>query len=83
MAHPGLQQEHELYVCYRLGAMLFVPHFVRPEWVAPAYGVTRRTYTSGELEAMGARECVRPLWPRLGHDAIEAQRRPVRGANGR
>lgn len=70
MAHPNTLEQHELYVCFLLKNVLFVPHFVRSGWVGPGYMRTLRLYTRQQLESMGAAETVRALWPRLGHDPI-------------
>ncbi len=91
MAHQyqGVAQERELYVCYELHdcywneMVIFVPHFVRPEWVGPDYVHNHLLYTSKQLEARGAVQRVYALWPRVSHKPI-THHETTRGlANGK
>jgi len=70
MVPPIILAEHNFYVCYQLGGTLFVPHFVKTEWVGPGHFKTLALYTRDQLQTMGAIETVRALWPRIGHQPV-------------
>lgn len=61
----GAMMEHEVYICYILRGITYIPHYREKVYVRPAYGVSHfDTYLGMELRALGAKPVEMALWKR-------------------
>lgn len=73
--------EHTMrYWAFRLGGVLYVPHYDGFGYVAPGYGLRNTTtYTAQELTNAGATMTVVSLWKRSKFTSIDTPNQTTQG----
>ena len=62
----GAIMETDIYLCYKLKGITYLPHFTDRVYVGLGYGVTNfDTYLAIELKALGAKPVELALWKRV------------------
>lgn len=62
----GAQMETDVYLCYQLNGITYLPHYHDRVYVGLGYGVTNfDTYLGIELKALGAKPVEMALWKRM------------------
>ncbi len=62
------RMEKDMYVCYHLNDVTYIPHYRERAYIGPGYGLSHfKTYAAVELLALGAKKVGELLWTRPEH----------------